>query len=67
LAELAPHETLELNELIGVDISEVKTLTANIPNVRDAELRDFLNKYLNTQKNSLEAIQKLVDVINQKK
>ncbi len=67
MAELAPHETLELNELIGVDISEIKTLASNIPSIRDIELRDFLNKYLNAKKNNLEAIQKLVDMINQKK
>ena len=66
MANLAPHETLELHELVSVSISEIKNLANSIPNVRDEDLRNYLNKYVNTKKTNLENIQKLVDSISTK-
>lgn len=63
MANLAPHETLQLHELLSTDSAEIKKLAGMIPNLRDQDLKNYLENYLSFQKDNVEAIQKLVDTI----
>ena len=67
MAELAPHETLELHELFSSSSSEIKNHSSRLNSVKDEELRDFMKGYINFQESNLQAIQKLVESINQNK
>lgn len=67
MAELAPHETLELHELISTCSSEIKSHSSNLTSVKDDELRSFIEGYIKFEEANLQAIQKLVETIGQSK
>jgi len=64
MANLAPHETLELHELLSSDSAQIKKLSSIISNIRDQELKTYLDTYLNFKKDNFEAIEKLLDNIS---
>lgn len=49
----APHELLELHELIRTEIIGVKKLETSLPLVEDQELRTFMEQSLTMKKNTL--------------
>lgn len=49
----APHEMLELHELMHSEIIGVKKLQASMPMVGDSELRTFMEQALNMKKATL--------------
>ncbi|MBC8062665.1 MAG: hypothetical protein H7Y18_18690 [Clostridiaceae bacterium] len=65
MTNLAPHETLELHELLCSDSSEVKKLTAIVSNLRDEDLKNFIENYLDFKKDNIQAVGKLIDTIKQ--
>lgn len=65
MATLAPHETLELHELLSTDSAEIKKLGGTLTKLRDQDLKNYLQNYLSFKKDNFEAIQKLVDSIAQ--
>ena len=67
MANLAPHETLELHELLSIDSAEIKKLTSTISNLRDQDLKTYIQNYLSFKKDNFEAIQKLIDTFSQQK
>ena len=66
MTDLAPHETLELHELLSTDSAGIKKLASCISNIRDQDLKNYLQNYLSFKKDNMEAIQKLIDTIAQK-
>jgi len=64
MANLAPHETLELHELLSSDSAQIKKLSSIISNVRDQDLKTYLETYLDFKKNNFEAVEKLLDTIS---
>ena len=67
MANLAPHETLELHELLIVDSAEIKKLTGTLTNLRDQDLKTYIQNYLSFKKDNFEAIEKLIDTLAQQK
>lgn len=63
MADLLPHETLELHQLISATISEIKNFTTTINNINDIDLKNYTDKYITSKKKNLESIQKLLDSI----
>lgn len=64
MSNLAPHETLELHELISTDSAEIKKLASTLTNIRDQDLKNYFQNYITFKKDNIEAIQKLIDTIN---
>ena len=64
MTNLAPHETLELHELICTDSAQIKKLSANIPNIKDQDLKNYLQNYLKFKKDNIEATEKLIDTLS---
>lgn len=64
MATLAPHETLELHELLSTDSAEIKKLSSTLTNIRDQDLKTYFQNYINFKKDNIEAIEKLVDTIS---
>lgn len=48
---LAPHEILELRELMDTNLIGAKKIQASMPMVDDGELKSFMERCLNTKKN----------------
>jgi hypothetical protein len=67
MAELAPHETLELHELFSSSSSEIKSHSSSLNSVKDEELRVFMEGYIQFEESNLQAIQKLIETISQNK
>lgn len=55
--QLAPHETLELHELLSTSVLGVKKANANLNMVNDQELKNFLQTSLNSKKSSIQELQ----------
>lgn len=55
--QLAPHETLELHELIRSEITCVNKMQASVGLVQDAELKNFMKRSLETKKTTLNQYQ----------
>ncbi|WP_461613232.1 hypothetical protein [Clostridium sp. Marseille-QA1073] len=56
-SKLAPHETLELHELLSTSILGVKKATATLNMVNDQELKNFLTSSLDGKKTKLQELQ----------
>lgn len=56
-AQLTPHETLEIRELIGQELLGIKKISASINMVNDSELKNFMQDSLASKKTSLQNIQ----------
>jgi len=57
---LAPHEALELHELIQCEITGYKKLKTSIIMVEDNELKDFMRESMNFKRESIEQMQRLI-------
>lgn len=55
--QLAPHETLELHELLSSSVLGVKKANATLNMVNDEELKNFLQTSLNSKKSSIQELQ----------
>lgn len=58
---LAPHEILELRELMDTDIIGAKKMQASMPMVDDDELRSFMEKCLDSKKENINSIQNFIE------
>lgn len=57
---LAPHEMLELRELMDIDIIGAKKIQASIPMVEDDELKSFMERCLDSKKENLNSMQNFI-------
>lgn len=54
---LAPHETLELHELLSASMIGLKKTNASLNMINDPELKNFLNSSLDGKKVKLNELQ----------
>jgi similar to spore coat protein len=57
---LAPHETLEVHELLRSELTCYKKLQANMSIVQDNELKQFMNEAMNSKQRSIEQLQQFI-------
>lgn len=57
---LAPHETLEVHELLRGEITGYKKLQASMAMVQDNELKQFMKDSLNSKQGNIEQIQQFI-------
>lgn len=58
---LAPHEMLELRELMDADIVGLKKLKANMKMIEDDELKSFMEHCLDNKKENINSIQNFIE------
>lgn len=57
---LAPHEALELHEMLRSEITGYKKLKTSIIMVEDNELKDFMKESMNFKKENVEQLQRFI-------
>lgn len=62
--KLAPHETIQLRELMSSSILGVKNMQLSLDMVSNPELKGFLTNTLNAKKASIEEMHNFVTKIN---
>lgn len=60
-ASLAPHEMLELHELINGEIVSLKRTQASMSMVNDNELKNYMQQCLNSKKTAIQQIQNFIN------
>lgn len=55
--KLAPHETLEVRELISQEMLGIKKINASMNMVNDTELKSYMQESISAKKNALQNIQ----------
>ena len=55
--QLAPHEAIEVRELVSQEMLGIKKINASMNMVQDNELKGFMQDALNAKKASLQNIQ----------
>lgn len=60
-ASLAPHEILELHELINGEIVSLKRTQASMSMVNDNELKNYMQQCLNSKKTAIQQIQNFIN------
>ena len=58
---LAPHEMLELRELMDTNVIGVKKMQASIPMVEDDELKSFMERCLDSKKDNINSMQTFIE------
>lgn len=58
---LAPHEMLELHELMNSEIVSLKRTEASMSMVNDNELKNYMQQCLNSKRSSLQQIQNFIN------
>lgn len=58
---LAPHEILELRELMDTNIIGIKKVQASIPMIEDNELKSFVEKCLESKKENINSMQTFIE------
>lgn len=58
---LAPHEILELRELMDTNIIGIKKVQASIPMIEDDELKSFVEKCLESKKENINSMQTFIE------
>lgn len=58
--QLAPHEMLEVRELLDADIVAAKKIQASMAMVKDQELKSFMQDCLNSKKTKIQEIQQFI-------
>lgn len=58
---LAPHEILELRELMDTSLIGAKKIQASMAIVNDDELKSFMEKCLSTKKENITSIQSFIE------
>ncbi|MGE5627412.1 MAG: hypothetical protein ACM3X7_04750 [Solirubrobacterales bacterium] len=59
-SKLAPHEVLELRELIDINIVGAKKVQASLGMVEDEELKTFMESCLETKKSNIGSMEKFI-------
>lgn len=59
--QLAPHEILELHELLNTNILGVKKITASMSMVQDENLKNIMQNSLNEKKTRIQEIQNFIN------
>lgn len=57
---LAPHEMLELHELMNSEIVSLKKTEASMSMVNDNELKNYIQQCLNSKKSALQQMQNFI-------
>lgn len=60
---LAPHEALEVRELLSSEALCIKKLQANISMVQDNELKQFINETISAKQNAINNMQQLISQV----
>lgn len=55
--KLAPHEAIEVRELIGQEMLGIKKISSSINMVNDVELKNYMEDSLASKKTALQNIQ----------
>ncbi|MFW2489098.1 hypothetical protein ACN077_11025 [Clostridium chromiireducens] len=58
---LAPHEMLELRELLDTNVIGVKKIQASMPMVEDDELKSFMERCLDIKKDNINSMQTFIE------
>jgi hypothetical protein len=58
---LAPHEMLELRELMDTNVIGTKKVQASMAMVEDDELKSFMQKCLNSKKDNINSMQTFIE------
>lgn len=58
---LAPHEMIELRELMDNNVIGAKKIQASMPMVEDDELKSFMERCLDSKKENLNSMQTFVE------
>ncbi|MDF2883695.1 MAG: hypothetical protein K0R54_4255 [Clostridiaceae bacterium] len=58
--DLAPHEILEIRELMDTNLIGAKKLQASMAMVHDDELKSFMEKCLSNKKENIDTMQSFV-------
>jgi hypothetical protein len=58
---LASHEILELRELMDINLIGAKKIKASMPMVKDAHLKSYMQKCLNSKKENINCMQDFVE------
>ncbi|AGX44244.1 hypothetical protein [Clostridium saccharobutylicum] len=61
--KLAPHETIEVRELISQEMLGIKKVSASINMVNDSELKNYMQDTLSSKKNALRNIQSTLQTL----
>jgi len=57
---LAPHETLDLHELLDSGVTGAKIMQASLAMVKDPDLKSFMEDSLNAKKSRIQDMQRLI-------
>ncbi|WP_297426798.1 hypothetical protein [Clostridium sp.] len=58
---LAPHEILEIRELMDTDIICAKKIQASMSMVEDDDLKSFMSKCLDSKKDNINSMQTFIE------
>lgn len=58
---LAPHEMLELRELMDTNVIGAKKMKASMTMVEDDELKSFMEKCLDSKKDNINSMQTFIE------
>ncbi|WP_315071724.1 hypothetical protein [uncultured Clostridium sp.] len=61
ITSLAPHEMLELRELMDTNIISAKKMQTSISMIKDDELKSFMEKCLDSKKENLNSMQTFIE------
>lgn len=61
---LAPHETIELRELLSTDVLGAKKIQTSMAIVQDDDLKSYMERCLSTKKDFICSIQNFVENTN---
>lgn len=57
---LAPHEILELRELMDTNLVGAKKIQASMPMINDEDLKEFMEKCLSNKKENITSMQSFI-------
>lgn len=58
---LAPHEILNIQEMLNANVLEAKMLTNNISKVQDENLKQIMQEQLNSRKTKLKELEDFIN------
>ena len=65
ITKLAPHETLELHEIIRSEVTAATKIQASLAMVQDRDMKAFMQTCLDTKQNALRQYQEFYSSVNQ--
>lgn len=60
-SQLAPHETLELHEIVRSEVTCAKKIQASMDMVEDSDLKSFMDRSLQAKKDNLNRFQQFLN------